>query len=170
MSPSNGIKSPRAFALVGLVAGLLFGAGLVIGGMTLPEKVRGFLDFTGSWDPTLAFVMGGAVVVHSVAYWLVKRRPSPMLADAFQIPTRKDIDAKLVLGAAVFGLGWGVGGYCPGPAITSLPVGGTSVAVFVVAMLASSWATGLIEARLGTSGAPPVARPTRKPTDPEPTR
>ncbi len=161
-------KRPVAFSLVGLAAGVLFGAGLVVGGMTTPDKVRGFLDFTGAWDPTLVFVLGSAVLVHAIAYWLVKGRRSPLLADAFQIPTRKDIDAKLVLGAAIFGLGWGVGGYCPGPAVTSLPVGGASVAAFVVAMLASSWATGRLEARVGTPTAKP--HPVRPDGQPEPTR
>lgn len=144
-------KRPVAFAAVGLVAGVLFGAGLVIGGMTSPDKVRGFLDFAGEWDPTLVFVMGAAVLVHAVAYRLVKGRASPVLAEAFQIPTRRDLDAKLLLGAAIFGLGWGLGGYCPGPAIASLSVGGPSVAAFVIAMLVSSWAVGRLESRVGAS-------------------
>lgn len=158
MSSSTERATPRpyAFAAVGLVAGTLFGAGLVVGGMTSPDKVRGFLDFAGAWDPTLMFVMGGAVLVHAVSYWLVKRRASPVLAEAFQIPTRKDIDAKLLLGAAIFGLGWGLGGYCPGPAIASLSVGGSSVAAFVAAMLASSWVVGRLESRAGTTAAKPM--------------
>jgi hypothetical protein len=164
MSGTSAIARPFAFSVVALAAGLLFGAGLVVGGMTSPDKVRGFLDVTGAWDPTLVFVMGGAVLLHTVAYWLVKGRTSPVLADAFQIPSRKDIDAKLLLGAAIFGLGWGVGGYCPGPAITSLPGGGISVSAFVVAMLASSWATGRIESRVGTAAAHPP------PTPPDPNR
>ena len=137
-----------ASGAVGLLAGLLFGAGLVVSGMTRPEKVRGFLDFTGAWDPTLLFVMGGAVLVHALAYRMVKRRASPVFTASFQLPTRRDIDAKLVLGAAIFGLGWGLGGYCPGPAIASLPSGGASVLSFVAAMLAASWLTGQLEARL----------------------
>lgn len=164
MSGTSSIERPFAFSVVALAAGLLFGAGLVVGGMTSPDKVRAFLDFTGAWDPTLVFVMGGAVLVHTVAYWLVKGRPSPVLADAFQIPSRRDVDAKLLLGAAIFGLGWGLGGYCPGPAITSLPGGGISASAFVVAMLASSWATGRIESRVGTAAANPP------PTPPEPHR
>lgn len=140
-------------AAVGLVAGGLFGAGLVVGGMTDPARVQGFLDFTGHWDPTLAFVMGGAVVVHSLAYLAVKRREAPVFATSFQIPTRKDIDARLLLGAGLFGLGWGLGGFCPGPAITSLPTGGLSVLAFVVALLASSWTVGWLEARVGTTTA-----------------
>ena len=152
--------------LVGLVAGLLFGAGLVVGGMTDPARVQGFLDFTGHWDPTLAFVMGGAVVVHSLAYLVAKRRPAPVFATAFQIPSRKDIDARLLLGAALFGLGWGLGGFCPGPAITSLPSGGVPVLAFVVALLASSWTVGRVEQRLGTAAAPAGPERDRRVTTP----
>jgi uncharacterized protein len=132
-------------ALVGLAAGLLFGVGLVLGGMTDPAKVRGFLDFGGQWDPMLAFVMAGAIAVHLPAYRLIRRRTAPVLAASFQLPTRKDIDAKLLLGAALFGLGWGLGGYCPGPAVTSLTTGAPSVLAFVTAMLGASWLTGRAE-------------------------
>jgi len=145
------MKNTRAAAAVGLLAGLLFGAGLVVGGMTRPEKVRGFLDFTGNWDATLMFVMGGAVSVHALAYRLIRRRKRPVFQEAFQIPTRRDIDAKLVLGAAIFGLGWGFGGYCPGPAITSLTTGSASVFAFVAAMLGASWLTTRVEASLAHS-------------------
>jgi len=165
MTRLPGQKHLGWMALVGLVAGSLFGAGLVVGGMTDPARVQGFLDFTGHWDPTLAFVMGAAVVVHSLAYLLVKRRPAPVFATSFQIPSRKDIDARLLLGAALFGLGWGLGGFCPGPAITSLPSGGLSVLVFVVALLASSWTVGWLEQRLGTTTATPTPdRDRRVPT------
>jgi uncharacterized protein len=140
--------SAKATGAVGLAAGALFGVGLVVSGMTLPSKVRGFLDFSGEWDPTLAFVMGGAIAVHALAYRWVKHRAAPQLAPSFQIPTRRDIDAKLVFGAAIFGLGWGLGGYCPGPAISSLPMGGPSVVAFVLAMLGASWAMGRAEAWL----------------------
>jgi uncharacterized membrane protein YedE/YeeE len=150
------VKRETLNALVALVAGTLFGAGLVVGGMTMPSKVRGFLDFTGDWDPTLMFVMGGAVVVHTAVWFLVKGRPSPLLAERFALPTRKDIDAKLVLGAAIFGLGWGFGGFCPGPAITSLPSAAPSVLAFVVAMLGASWLTGQLEVRAGTQPAAPA--------------
>lgn len=142
------MKKSNAATAVGLLAGILFGAGLVVGGMTQPEKVRGFLDFTGSWDATLMFVMGGAVSVHALAYRLIRRRKKPVFRETFQIPTRRDIDAKLVLGAALFGLGWGFGGYCPGPAITSLTSGGASVFAFVAAMLGASWLTGRVETSL----------------------
>lgn len=156
------MRSPKAFALVGLLAGLIFGAGLVVGGMTNPNKVQGFLDFSGDWDPTLVFVMGGAVALHFFAYRLIKGWSKPVLAPAFQVPSRKDIDARLVLGAAIFGMGWGLGGLCPGPALTSLPSGGASVAVFVAAMLASSWLTGWLESRAsGPAAHPPHPNPDR---------
>ncbi|MDF3070664.1 MAG: hypothetical protein K0R38_6265 [Polyangiaceae bacterium] len=132
-------------AAVGLFAGLLFGVGLVIGGMTDPAKVRGFLDFMGEWDPTLAFVMGGAIAVHFLAYRMVRGRPTPVLARRFQIPTRRDVDAKLLAGAAAFGLGWGLGGYCPGPAVTSLSTGAPGVLAFVGAMLGAAWLTARAE-------------------------
>lgn len=139
------MKNQGAFAAVGLLAGLLFGAGLVVSGMTLPSKVRGFLDFAGDWDPTLVFVMGGAVLVHLVAHRLVRERAHPLLADRFQLPTRKDIDARLVVGAALFGVGWGLGGFCPGPAVTSVVGGAPSVFAFLAAMLGASWLTGRLE-------------------------
>lgn len=148
-------------------------AGLWVGGMTRPEKVRGFLDFTGSWDPTLVFVMGGAVSVHALAYRLIRRRTRPVFREAFQIPTRRDIDAKLVLGAAVFGLGWGLGGYCPGPAITSLTTGSASVFAFVAAMMLVSWLTARVEAALAhpkskpghaASGKPAIETPSQPQT------
>jgi uncharacterized membrane protein YedE/YeeE len=130
-----------------LIAGVLFGLGLAVAGMTLPTKVRGFLDFTGPWDPTLMFVMGGAIAVHAMVYRLVRGRTSPLFAERFHLPTRKDVDARLVLGSAIFGVGWGLGGYCPGPAVTSLVTGAVPVVAFVVAMLATTWAVGRLEAR-----------------------
>lgn len=141
------MSAARIRNLVALAAGMLFGVGLVVGGMTLPTKVVGFLDFTGSWDPTLMFVMGGAVMVHAAVYRLVLKRRSPFFADAFQLPTRKDLDARLIAGAAIFGLGWGLGGYCPGPAVTSLVSGRLEVVAFVIAMVGSIGATGLLDGR-----------------------
>ncbi len=141
------MKNVRATAVVALVAGSLFGAGLVVGGMTMPSKVRGFLDFTGSWDPTLMFVMGGAIVVHVVAYRLIRGRTRPALAERFQLPTRGDLDVRLIVGAALFGIGWGLGGFCPGPAVASTLSGSASVFVFLTAMLGSSFLAG----RLGPS-------------------
>lgn len=145
-------------AIVGLAAGTLFGAGLVLSGMTDPAKVRGFLDFGGHWDPTLAFVMGGAIAVHLAAYRLIRGRRAPVLGTSFQIPTRKDIDAKLLGGAALFGLGWGLGGYCPGPAVTSLTTGAPSVVAFVAAMLGASWLVGRAEGVIATRKANAATR------------
>ncbi len=118
------------------LAGILFGAGLVLGGMTQPGKVIGFLDFFGSWDPSLAMVMGGAILVHVFAYRAVRRMPSPLLAQTFQVPTRRDLDWRLVTGAGLFGIGWGMAGYCPGPGITSLVSFTFAPLAFVLAMAA----------------------------------
>ncbi len=130
------------------LAGGLFAAGLVLSGMVLPAKVLGFLNLGGlwdaqrfgPWDASLAFVMGGALLVTLPAFALTPptaQHPArkPWLASAFQLPTRKDIDTRLVLGAALFGVGWGLVGYCPGPALASVLTGGRAVMVFVVAML-----------------------------------
>ena len=119
-----------------LLAGLIFGLGLLISGMANPAKVQNFLDLAGSFDPSLLFVMAGAVVVTLVGYRLVLRRPSPLLAEQFHLPAVKDIDARLVSGAALFGIGWGLSGFCPGPAITSLALLAKGTLVFVPAMFA----------------------------------
>jgi uncharacterized membrane protein YedE/YeeE len=119
--------------VVSFAVGLLFAIGLGISGMTLPAKIFGFLDFTGGWDPTLAFVMIGAVSVSGVFFWLL-RGEKPYLAPTFSLPTRKDIDSKLLVGSALFGVGWGLGGFCPGPALTSLASGAQPALVFVGAM------------------------------------
>lgn len=111
----NAARDSTAFGL-----GVLFAVGLGISGMTQPAKVVGFLDFGGSWDPTLAFVMAGAVATYFVAYRSIISRPGALFGDAFDLPKRREIDAKLVVGASIFGVGWGLSGYCPGPAFTSL--------------------------------------------------
>jgi len=130
------------------VCGVVFAAGLVLSGMTQPAKVMGFLNlaglahgpFPGLWDPTLAFVMGGAVLVTLLGFaWTLRAGSTPWLASAFVLPTRKDIDLPLVAGAAVFGVGWGLSGYCPGPALASVFTGGTDALMFVGAMLAGMW-------------------------------
>ncbi len=121
--------------LVNLFAGALFGLGLAISGMVNPQKVIGFLDVAGDWDPTLAFVMGGALLVAIPAFCLIFKRPRPVLADEFELPTKKDVDARLLAGAAVFGIGWGLAGFCPGPAVTALATGLTPVFAFVAAMV-----------------------------------
>lgn len=111
--------------VMGYVAGLLFGLGLAISGMTDPARVLGFLDIAGAWDPTLMFVLGGAVVTSFVGYRLVFKQNAPLFGERFQLPTKQDLDIKLLGGAALFGIGWGLSGYCPGPAIAS--IGGISL-------------------------------------------
>lgn len=123
---------PQLLAAFG--CGLLFGAGLLLAGMTQPDKVLGFLDIFGAWDATLAFVMAGAVIVTSLGFALARRRGTPMLATKLQWPARHDIDAPLLTGAALFGIGWGLVGLCPGPAIVNLASFSLPVIVFVVAM------------------------------------
>ena len=123
---------PIAFALL---AGVLFGAGLAVSGMADPQRVRGFLDLFGAWDPTLAFVMGGALIPMAIAWRIQKRMPSPMAAERFTLPTARDLDPRLIGGAALFGIGWGIAGLCPGPAIADLAIAPVPAAIFVVAML-----------------------------------
>lgn len=118
-----------------LLAGLLLGLGLVVSGMADPAKVLNFLDIAGTWDPSLAFVMAAAVAVTMVGYRLVLARPRPLCAPAFDLPARQAIDRRLVLGAAVFGIGWGLAGFCPGPALVSLTLGAPGTLIFVPAML-----------------------------------
>lgn len=121
---------------VAFACGVLFALGLAISGMTHPTKVLAFLDFTGGWDPSLAFVMGGGVLVNVLLFRVALRRGTPLLGRAFALPHKRAIDARLVGGAALFGVGWGLGGFCPGPAVVSLVGGAAPVVVFVVAMLA----------------------------------
>lgn len=142
--------------VVAFVAGLVFALGLGIAGMTLPRKVLGFLDVTGDWDPTLAFVMGGAVAVYALASPLILRRPRPLLAPRFAVPTRRDLDARLVVGAAVFGIGWGLVGFCPGPALVALGAGVPQAAIFSAAMLAGM---GAYELTLGAERSQRAAAP-----------
>jgi uncharacterized membrane protein YedE/YeeE len=122
---------------VAYASGLLFALGLGISGMTHPAKVLAFLDFTGDWDPSLALVMGGGVVVNLVFFHLALRRGAPLLAPSFSLPSPTRVDAALVGGSALFGIGWGLGGFCPGPAVVSAVTGAAPVVAFVVAMLAS---------------------------------
>ena len=117
-----------------LLSGLIFGLGLVISQMTNPAKVIAFLDVFGDWDPSLALVMGAALVVTAAGYRWVLKRDSPVFADRFQVPTRTDLDARLMTGAALFGIGWGLVGLCPGPAIAGLVIGGTQILIFLGAM------------------------------------
>jgi uncharacterized membrane protein YedE/YeeE len=122
--------------LVTFAIGLLFGVGLTVSRMINPERVLGFLDFAGSWDATLGFVMAGALAISIPGYLLARRRDTAVIGEAMQIPTRNDIDAKLFLGAATFGIGWGLVGFCPGPALAALSSGLMPAIAFVAAMLA----------------------------------
>jgi uncharacterized membrane protein YedE/YeeE len=121
--------------LIALIAGLLFGAGLAVSGMIDPARVRGFLDLFGEWDPTLAFVMGGAVVPMMIAWWFKGRLQSPLAASDFDLPETALLDRKLAAGAVLFGVGWGVSGLCPGPAIANLAIAPAQAVIFVVAMV-----------------------------------
>lgn len=125
--------------VIGLVTGLIFSLGLTLSGMTDPARVIGFLDVTGHWDPTLIFVLGAAVITTFVGYRLVWRREGPMLGERFQLPTRRDIDARLLTGAAFFGTGWGLSGYCPGPAIASSSAMSLPLAGFLITMVLGWW-------------------------------
>ena len=123
-------------AMVSLVGGTLFGAGLTVGGMTDPARVRGFLDLFGDWDPTLAFVMGGALIVMAIAWRFVPAMARPVFDDAFHVPTAKDVTSPLVMGSALFGVGWGIAGLCPGRGFAALAIEPAGAAIFVVSMMA----------------------------------
>lgn len=133
------------------VSGAIFAIGLAVAGMTQPSKVVGFLDFFGDWDPSLGLVMGGAILVHLIGYRLITKRRSPVFADVFRVPTRTDIDFKLLAGSALFGIGWGLGGYCPGPALTSLVTLEQNTIIFGASMLGTMLGYSLLTGK--TSGA-----------------
>ena len=123
-----------------MFCGLLFGLGLAVSQMINPEKVLAFLDIAGNWDPSLVLVLASAVFITLVGFYWVLRQPHPFFEDKFYLPTRKDIDLPLILGAAVFGVGWGIAGYCPGPAIASLTImGNPEPLIFVISILAGSY-------------------------------
>lgn len=122
--------------IVALVSGALFGLGLAVSGMANPARVIGFLDVAGDWDPTLAFVMGGAVLVTLIAFRFVLRRQKPVLDKRFSVPDRTGVDGKLLGGAALFGVGWGLSGFCPGPAVVALTTGLPAVFAFFASMVA----------------------------------
>lgn len=121
--------------LSAFAAGLLFGGGLLLSGMADPANVLGFFDVAGAWNPTLAFVMGGGLGVTLLGYRLVLKRSAPLCQDGFQLPTSKIVDARLIGGAALFGLGWGIAGYCPGPAFVAAAGGFAEAAIFTAAMV-----------------------------------
>ena len=129
------------------LVGLLFGTGLILSGMTDPGKVLGFLDLAGSWDPSLALVMGGAILVAIFAFAVARKRTTSFLGGTMHLPTARDIDKRLLIGGLVFGAGWGLAGFCPGPAIVSLGAGQPKAAAFVLAMLAGMLAYELIDRR-----------------------
>lgn len=128
--------------IAGLI-GLIFGTGIAVSGMANPAKVLNFFDFAGTWNPSLAFVMGGALVVTAIGYFFILKRPAPVFDRTFHLPTRKDVDAPLLAGSAVFGIGWGISGFCPGGSIPALGLGEPDALIFVAAMVG-----GLVLARL----------------------
>jgi uncharacterized membrane protein YedE/YeeE len=150
------MKRGASMALVAVTAGALFGAGLVLSGMTQPAKVIGFLDPGGAWDASLACVMLGAIGVHAIGYQSARARRRPLFAESFALPTRSALDAPLIAGAAIFGVGWGLGGYCPGPALVSLVSGNLGCITFVSAMLLGTWLAARFELR---RAAPRAAEP-----------
>jgi uncharacterized membrane protein YedE/YeeE len=141
--------------IVSAIAGLLFGLGLIVSGMADPAKVQNFLDPFGAWDPSLAFVMLGAIAVTFAGYRLAFRRGRPLLADTLSLPSKTDIDGRLLAGAGLFGIGWGLSGFCPGPAIVSLPLLATGTLVFVPAMLAGMLLARALQSRLRAGAAAP---------------
>ena len=151
--------------LAALACGIIFGLGLAISGMINPAKVIGFLDVAGSWDPTLAFVMGGALLVAVPAYRVILGRRRPVLVEDFSLPTKARLDGPLIWGSALFGVGWGLVGFCPGPAVAAVVTGLPAVLGFVSAMLAGmvlhAWISGERPARKGSSSdaADPAAGP-----------
>jgi uncharacterized membrane protein YedE/YeeE len=147
--------------VVAYVAGVLFAVGLALGGMTQPAKVLAFLDLAGAWDPSLAFVMAGAVAVHAAAYRFIVGRRTPLFADSFALPTRTDLEPRLVAGGVLFGVGWGLAGYCPGPALTAAASGSFTAIVVTAAMLLGMLLFAARDARTrgATATAPPGTLP-----------
>jgi len=134
------------------LSGVLFTAGVVISGMAQPAKIVGFLNFFGAWDPSMIFVTTGAVAVYMPVYRWVKRLQAPLFAPGFSMPTRQEIDRSLVIGSVVFGIGWGLSGYCPGPGMVALGAGRTAVIVFMAAMLAGMAGFAMFERATRKSG------------------
>ena len=146
----------RATLAASFACGLTFGIGLLISGMTDPAKVEGFLDLDGAWDPSLAFVMGGAIAIGVLGFSVAKRRSTTLLGAPMELPARREIDARLVLGSLTFGVGWGIAGFCPGPAIVSIGTGSLRAVLFTVAMLGGMVLFRALESPRAsrTSGAP----------------
>jgi uncharacterized membrane protein YedE/YeeE len=139
-------------ALASLLAGLVFGLGLIVSGMANPAKVLGFLDLAGAWDPSLAFVMAGAIAVAMVGFLAARRRTLSILGAQMRLPSARRIDRRLVLGSLLFGVGWGVAGFCPGPGLVALGMGEPKALVFVAAMLAGMGIFELLERRVRQTG------------------
>jgi uncharacterized membrane protein YedE/YeeE len=133
--------------LASLLAGLVFGLGLIVSGMANPAKVLGFLDLAGAWDPSLAFVMAGAIAVGMVAFMVARRRTVSFLGAEMRLPSARHIDRRLIVGSLLFGIGWGIAGFCPGPGLVALGMGETKALVFVAAMLAGMGIFELLERR-----------------------
>ena len=142
------------------VIGLIFGIGISISGMANPAKVLNFFDVAGTWDPSLAFVMGGALIVTFVGYRLILRRPAPMIDPTFHLPDNPRIDSRLLGGAAVFGIGWGIAGFCPGGALPALGTGQADVVIFVAALIAGIFAAKALMAMTGVRAARVLRRET----------
>ena len=139
-----------------LLAGMVFGLGLIVSGMADPAKVLGFLDLGGAWDPSLAFVMAGAIAVGALAFAVARKRTVSFLGATMHLPTSRAIDGRLVIGSIVFGIGWGVAGFCPGPGLVALGMGEVKALVFVAAMLLGMGAFELLERRRQTTSPQPV--------------
>lgn len=133
--------------LSALLVGLVFGVGIAISGMINPAKVLNFFDIAGTWDPSLIFVMGGALLTTFIGYRLVLKRPGPIVEAEFKLPINRVIDARLIGGSAVFGLGWGIAGFCPGAAVPALGSGRYEVVAFVAALLAGLWVAKTIQTK-----------------------
>ncbi|MDN3711018.1 hypothetical protein QWZ10_02860 [Paracoccus cavernae] len=131
--------------VIALLAGALFGAGLLVSGMTNPAKVQGWLDVFGNWDPTLAFVLGGAMLPMAIAWRVAARMARPLAGTSFPAPAGHHIDRRLITGSALFGLGWGIAGLCPGPALASIGFGGAAIWTFVAAMVAGIGLNALLK-------------------------
>ena len=139
-------------AFMALAAGLVFGIGLIVSGMTDPSKVLGFLDLAGAWDPSLALVMAGAIAVGTFAFALADKRTRSLLGDVMRLPTATQIDRRLVMGGVLFGIGWGLAGYCPGPALAALLTGAVKPLVFVLALVAGMATFEFMEQRATAAG------------------
>ncbi len=134
--------------LAALAVGFIFALGLGISGMTQPQKVIGFLDLFGQWDPSLIFVMVGGIIVHFITYRLIRKRSSPLFSTQWHVPIKKDITPALITGSFIFGVGWALGGFCPGPAVTSLASFESTPFIFVVSMIAGMFLFKILDSKL----------------------